>query len=199
MRKLLTVAAICLGLSIFSVEAKEVQIVHAGDTIVFNNGFRRIIVADLIPEVADASIATRQDILCLALNIYYEARGSSQDDRWAVGHVVMNRLGSNSFGPTICAVVWDVRYHGSKKHSYPVGQFSWTVIRHKSAKIPNDPSWEECQKIAYLLVNDTDMYDPTGGRMHYWNPKKANPRWGHRSSDPLQIGSHRYVNMVRND
>ncbi|MGH8558320.1 MAG: cell wall hydrolase, partial [Methylococcales bacterium] len=47
----------------------------------------------------------REDLDCLALNIYFEARSESTLGRRAVGHVVMNRVNHRDFPHSICEVV----------------------------------------------------------------------------------------------
>ena len=42
---------------------------------------------------------------CMALNIYYEARGSNLADKAAVADVVLNRVNDSRYPNTICEVV----------------------------------------------------------------------------------------------
>ena len=45
------------------------------------------------------------DLDCLALNIYFEARGEPLQGKLAVGHVVINRVGDEKFPANVCQVV----------------------------------------------------------------------------------------------
>lgn len=54
---------------------------------------------------------------CLAEALYFEARGSGDIGRRAVGEVILNRADDPQFPSTICAVV-DQRYNGSCQFSY---------------------------------------------------------------------------------
>ena len=54
---------------------------------------------------------------CLAEALYFEARGTGEVGRRAVGEVILNRANSPQFPSTICAVV-DQRYQGSCQFSY---------------------------------------------------------------------------------
>ena len=54
---------------------------------------------------------------CLAEAVYFEARGSGDIGRRAVGEVILNRADDPQFPSTICAVV-DQRYNGSCQFSY---------------------------------------------------------------------------------
>src|SRR5438093_4776081 len=60
-----------------------------------------------------------QEIDCLALTIYHEARGESERGKLAVGHVVMNRTRSALFPASVCDVV---RQGGQQRDRC---QFSW--------------------------------------------------------------------------
>jgi len=68
---------------------------------------------------ASADADDGQEIGCLALTIYHEARGESERGKLAVGHVVMNRTRSVLFPANVCDVV---RQGGQQLHRC---QFSW--------------------------------------------------------------------------
>ena len=48
-----------------------------------------------------------KEAICLALNVYYEARGSNLADKAAVADVVLNRTLDRRYPATICGVVQD--------------------------------------------------------------------------------------------
>ena len=54
---------------------------------------------------------------CLAEALYFEARGTGEIGRRAVGEVVLNRANNPQFPSTVCGVV-DQRYNGSCQFSY---------------------------------------------------------------------------------
>ena len=54
---------------------------------------------------------------CLAEALYFEARGTGEIGRRAVGEVILNRASDPQFPSTICGVV-DQRYNGSCQFSY---------------------------------------------------------------------------------
>ena len=58
-------------------------------------------------------------ILCLAMNIYFEARGEPDLGQYLVAEVTMNRVHSQRWKPTVCRVV-----HQPK-------QFSWTAAPYE--------------------------------------------------------------------
>lgn len=54
---------------------------------------------------------------CLAEALYFEARGTGEIGRRAVGEVILNRASNPQFPSSICGVV-DQRYNGSCQFSY---------------------------------------------------------------------------------
>ena len=56
-----------------------------------------------------------ESILCIALNVYFEARSEELPGKVAVGSVVMNRVESPIFPDTACEVVYQAEYIGVKK------------------------------------------------------------------------------------
>ncbi|MHA1835991.1 MAG: cell wall hydrolase, partial [Candidatus Odinarchaeia archaeon] len=105
-------------------------------------------------------------VMCLALNIYFEAKGESDVGKWAVGQVVYNRVYSPRWRDTVCEVI--------KQPS----QFSW-YWDGKSDKPKHGKAWETSLGIARALVaiKGKGMYDFSGGANHYYNPNLASPPW----------------------
>ncbi|MCX7561305.1 cell wall hydrolase [Sulfitobacter sp. F26204] len=54
---------------------------------------------------SDRTSASASDINCMARAMYFESNRSSRDGMIAVGSVVMNRVQSEEFPNTVCAVV----------------------------------------------------------------------------------------------
>jgi len=86
--------------------------------------------------------APANEIRCLALNIYFEARGEPESGQVAVGHVVMNRVASSRFPGTVCDVV---QQGGSLRRNRC--QFSWWCDGRSD--IPgNERLWEKSAELA---------------------------------------------------
>ena len=58
-------------------------------------------------------------LMCMALNIYFDARNQDWDGQLAVAHVVQNRVLDSRFPNTHCSVIQD---GGERRHQC---QFSW--------------------------------------------------------------------------
>jgi len=69
---------------------------------------------------AQQEIQIDNEVRCLALNIYFEARSEGEQGQLAVGHVVMNRVADRHYPSTVCNVV----RQGGEKRLHRC-QFSW--------------------------------------------------------------------------
>ncbi|WP_075183055.1 cell wall hydrolase [Pantoea sp. 1.19] len=115
-------------------------------------------------------------ILCLALNIYHEARGESLKGQIAVGAVTMNR--ANWKPKEVCDVV------------YAPGQFSWTHLKRMAHRIPSDKdaSWQRAKSLANRIVAG-EVKDITGGATYY-HTRRVKPYWRGSFQQTLVIGNH---------
>lgn len=135
-------------------------------------------------EVADSAAgpSMNSEIGCLALNIYFEARGEGTAGQQAVGHVVMNRVASRRFPSTVCDVV---RQGGAKRRFRC--QFSWWCDGR--ADVPGDQvSWQRSLQIAADVLNG-HCKDPTRGALWY-HADFVNPPWRKSFIRTAKIGQH---------
>ena len=68
-------------------------------------------------------------LMCLALNVYFEARNDSMVGQYAVAQVVMNRVQSSKFPDDVCSVVKQSRMMA---HASLVGTVMVKVTGHVS-------------------------------------------------------------------
>jgi spore germination cell wall hydrolase CwlJ-like protein len=159
--------------------------------IVLTNGnpSNPIVLEDINPNVKKMSNA--QDLVCLAMNIYYESRGEYSIGQMAVASVTINRLYTNRWGDDLCDVVW----YKSKVRKRWIGQFSWTVDRN--SKIPSDKdAWEKAQEIALDVWNKNyDFVDPTNGATHF-HAVYVKPKWSKKAWNKKKIGRHVFMNTA---
>ena len=131
-----------------------------------------------------------EGILCVALNVYFEARSEEFLGKIAVGSVVMNRVESPIFPDNACDVVYQAEYLGQwpKRHRC---QFSWFC--DGLADIPRETEeWAEAVTIA-TWVHGIGLPDITGGALWY-HSNDVSPKWA--TTDYLQIGSHKFYTKV---
>jgi spore germination cell wall hydrolase CwlJ-like protein len=112
------------------------------------------------------------ETVCLAKNIYHEARGESILGKLAVAKVTLNRVASGKFRETICKVV------------YQRGQFSWTESKYKPILDKN--AWAESLHIAKLLMLNPEL---SKTQAMYYHNTKVKPNW--RQLERVdKIGNH---------
>jgi spore germination cell wall hydrolase CwlJ-like protein len=118
--------------------------------------------------------ATNAELMCLAKNIYYEARGEPMRGKIAVAQVTLNRVTHRTqFEASICGVVY-------AKH-----QFSWTMERHRE---PRGEAWLEAQALAKAVVIGT-AYLPDFKALYFHN-LKVKPAWNRTKELVARIGNH---------
>ncbi|MFQ6018468.1 MAG: cell wall hydrolase [Kiloniellaceae bacterium] len=131
---------------------------------------------------ARAEVDVRQEVECLALTIYFEARGEPDAGKLAVGHVVMNRAAHPLFPKAVCAVVWQ---SGEKLRDRC--QFSWWCDGRSDR--PGDwRAWTRSKALARRVYWDYST-DPTGGALWY-HADHVMPDWRKLLAPGPKIGRH---------
>ena len=128
----------------------------------------------------------QEELVCLAKNIYFEARGENDRGQYAVGLVTQNRVRSDRFPDTICKVVKQAKYW----NNYPIKNkchFSW-FCDGKSDNPRNKRAWDNALDIAQFLLLYT-VQDFTLGSTHY-HTKDVSPKWSKEMTVATVIGSH---------
>jgi spore germination cell wall hydrolase CwlJ-like protein len=104
---------------------------------------------DVVQETVVVKHLMKEEVNCLAENIYYEAGNESYEGKLAVAQVTLNRLNSGKYPNTICKIV--------KQKQNGICQFSWNCIKISEKK--NRYSYEECEIIAEKALTQPVMHD----------------------------------------
>ena len=138
-----------------------------------------------------------EQTICLAQNIYHEARGEIVEGQIAVSNVVINRVKSKQFPNDICSVVYqrsqiEILDRILKIIRIPqLCQFEW-VCDFKPNSINNSESWKNIQTLAQKIVLG-EHDDLTNGATHYYNPKRVpTPQWANVLTKTSEIGNHHF-------
>lgn len=113
---------------------------------------------------------------CLAMNIYQEARGESIRGKLAVAAVTMNRVSSKHYPDTICEVVWQRK------------QFSWTNLTVKHHRFTDFKAWKQALLLAKLFM-DGAIWPGVGKAMHY-HAVSVSPYWMDSQQLVARYGNH---------
>ncbi len=136
----------------------------------------------LFHDAAQRGVALSNELHCLALNIYFEARSESAQGQYAVGHVVMNRVAHRGFPNTICAVV---KQGGEKRLNRC--QFSWWCDGRSDKPIDRQ-AWLKSLTRAYEVYLGR-VKDPTYGALWY-HAEYVSPKWSKALTMVTKIGQH---------
>lgn len=125
---------------------------------------------------------------CLALNIYFEARGSTLADRAGVANVVINRMNDRRYPDTICGVVQQGNRDKDGNMLKNQCQFSWYC--DGNSDVPQDiDMWIESQMLAWYMIEDGKYSGLTEGATHY-HATYVKPGWRHDLQLVGRIGEH---------
>ena len=118
-------------------------------------------------------------LVCLATNIYHEARGESYEGQLAVAQVTLNRVESTRYPDNVCDVV------------YQPWQFSWTND-HISDEIKDQAAYKTALMAASQVMNG--HRDPELTRSTHYHTHAVNPKWATASDTTYfkTIGEHRF-------
>lgn len=110
-----------------------------------------------LPETQDA-----EDLRCLALNIYWEARNQSIAGQLAVAQVTMNRVLDWRYGDDVCDVVFEHK------------QFSWYWDGKSDVPIENK-AWERALLIASAALDGSGHVELRG--VTHYHAVYSKPYW----------------------
>ena len=137
-----------------------------------------------VMQLLESNSMQARELTCLALNVYYEARGESLAGKYAVAEVTMNRVTSRRYPKTVCAVVHEKRWDRLRKRQ--VGAFSWTefnIVPH-----PEGKQWKQAREVAEAVYfgRQPPVLD---GALHY-HASYIRPSWSRGQKPLARIGGH---------
>ena len=134
----------------------------------------------------------KQEVECLAENIYFESGYEPKEGQIAVAFVTLNRVKSGIFENDICGVV--------KQKIRNVCQFSWycedrqhNISANKSLTTSNNSLYNSVRELATLVYANSDrMIDPSNGALFY-HADYVKPGWKNMQTTAV-IGRHIFYN-----
>ena len=130
-----------------------------------------------------------KELHCLALNVYFEARGEEPEGQFAVADVVMHRVKHHDFPNTICGVVTQGIYP-SWNPEVPLKnmcQFSWYCDRKPDNPIDIE-AFEAAMYVARTVLGPN--YYPEVEYALYYHTPQVNPEWAEEKVVVASIGNH---------
>ncbi len=120
--------------------------------------------------------ALDEELNCVAVAIYHEARGEPFPGQLAVAEVIMNRAHSGRYPTTLCGVV---------KQPW---QFSFVRNGRFPRLDPQSASWSYAQAIARIAQQR--LADALPSDVLWYHADYVAPGWGRRLSKVDKIGAH---------
>jgi spore germination cell wall hydrolase CwlJ-like protein len=134
-----------------------------------------------------SSLAAREEarnLTCLAMNVYFEARGESLAGQQAVAEVTLNRVASGRYPNTVCAVVFQKNWDPLRGRY--VGAFSWTEF--EAVTPPSGEAWERSLEVAEAAYAGR-VPPRLRGALHY-HAERIRPSWARERRQIARIGNH---------
>ena len=134
-------------------------------------------------------------VMCLAMNVYHEAKNQDIRGQIAVAQVVMNRVEDHRYPNDVCEVVTQGPTRPSWQDTsvyYPVKnrcQFSW-YCDGKSDEVPeyDQVAWQYAFMVASGVYYG-QVWDLVDGATHY-HATYVRPEWASTKTKTIQIGDH---------
>ena len=157
--------------------------------------------AIVVSMTSSAATAQKQYLsdgtVCLATNIYWEARNQSFAGQIAVGLVTLNRVLDKRFPDTICEVVYQAKTRPSWKQPWidiPIRdrcQFSWYCDGKTDDIPPYDyEAIHNAFSVAQILLDERiTIVDITKGATHY-HANYVSPDWAATKEKTVEIDDH---------
>jgi spore germination cell wall hydrolase CwlJ-like protein len=121
-------------------------------------------------------------LLCLALNLYFEARGEDTfAGQLAVAEVTLNRVASEDYPNTVCEVVLQDNEQGC--------QFSWWC--DGKSDTPAEPrAFQKSKALARMMLKDGEYITVVGKDAIHYHSTSVEPYWTPNLEKIEQIGNH---------
>lgn len=126
---------------------------------------------------------SKNDVECLARNIYYEAGVEPMTGKIAVGNVTVNRVKTRYWGRNICDVV------------YAPAQFSWTKIRKRAWVTLKGQAWADSKAAATAVLNGLRVKQLDSAL--YYHADYVDPNWRDDSKRAIKIGRHIFYTQAK--
>lgn len=156
-----------------------------------------------LPPVTDIEITytdekgtdVKNEVMCLAKNIYFEAGTESTAGKVAVGVVTMNRVEDKRWPDTVCGVVEQAQYSkwwwDNHQKKVPVRykcQFSWFCDGKPDNPYPGD-IWQESLHLAEKIYFNNPYKGLLNGATHY-HATYVSPNWAKHFKVVARVDSH---------
>ena len=129
-------------------------------------------------------------LMCLALNIYFEARSEPVQGQIAIAEVTLNRVASTDYPDDVCGVVLQENKDGC--------QFSWWCDG-KSDQPSEHTSLRTSKALAQLMLEEGEYITVIGEDAIHYHNDEVYPYWADDMHRIRRIGKHIFYKTKDND
>ena len=129
-------------------------------------------------------------LMCLALNIYFEARSEPIEGQIAIAEVTLNRVASTNYPNDVCSVVLQENKDGC--------QFSWWCDG-KSDQPREHNSLQTSKALAELMLKEGGHITVIGNEATHYHSNDVHPYWANDLHKIRRIGKHIFYKKKDND
>ena len=129
-----------------------------------------------------ASVYSAKEQRCLAVGVYFEARGESVKGQAAVAQVILNRVKNPTYPNSICGVVYQNDDWRNRC------QFSFACDGHKD-RITESAHFRKAEEVALAVTDGTIWLPEVGSSTHYY-ADYVKPGWARSMKKMKKIGRH---------
>lgn len=130
---------------------------------------------------------TASEQRCLAEAIYFEARSEPEEGQAAVAQVVLNRVMSGLYPPSVCGVVFQ---NHQRRNAC---QFSF-ACEGRALRITEPGPWAQAVRVAHDVTDGASYVSDVGGSTHY-HANYVAPVWSRRLVKMDRIGHHIFYKL----
>ena len=135
-------------------------------------------------------------LMCMATNIYHEAKNQPMVGQIAVAQVVMNRVKDSRYPNTICDVIKQGLTYKNGKVVLGKCQFSWYCDGKKDDVNMKSEKWRNSIRYASMVMTNKITLDITEGATHY-HATYVRPAWARTKTKTVRINRHIFYKWER--
>jgi len=128
-------------------------------------------------------------LMCMAVNIYHEAKNQPMAGQIAVAQVVMNRVNDSRYPDNVCDVVKQGLTYKNGKVVLGKCQFSWYCDGKKDDVNMKSEKWRNSIRYASMVLTNRITLDVTEGATHY-HATYVRPAWARTKTKTVRINRH---------
>jgi N-acetylmuramoyl-L-alanine amidase len=128
-------------------------------------------------------------LMCMATNIYHEAKNQPMAGQIAVAQVVMNRVKDNRYPDNVCDVIKQGLTYKNGKVVLGKCQFSWYCDGKKDDVDKKSEKWRNSLRYASMVITNRITLDVTEGATHY-HATYVRPAWARTKTKTVRINRH---------